>query len=114
MSADWNYDRLSRISCWRSGILSMDRVISRTDHGKGLRRYTLPSLPISTSMKPRGRSFPAQRGVERRAVGVGQDHHVTQGEIIEPLVRCMSICWRISRVIAGLSAKHDEGAFEST
>lgn len=47
----------SRISCLRIGILSMERVSSRTSQGKGLRSFTPPSLPISASMNPRGRSF---------------------------------------------------------
>ena len=46
--------RLSRISCWRIGILSIVREISRTVHGEGLRSLTPPSLPISTKPKPRG------------------------------------------------------------
>lgn len=49
--------RLSRSSCNRIGILSIDRVSSRTSHGKGFRSLMSPSLPISVSMKPRGRSF---------------------------------------------------------
>lgn len=47
----------SRISCCRVGHLSMERVISRTVQGAGLRSLTSPSLSISASMKPRGRSF---------------------------------------------------------
>ena len=35
--------RWSRISCWRSGSLSIDRVISRTSHGNGLRSTLVPS-----------------------------------------------------------------------
>ena len=47
----------SRISRLRMGILSILRLISRTSHGKGLRILTAPSLPMSTSMNPRGRSL---------------------------------------------------------
>ncbi len=47
----------SSISCWRSGDLSMERPNSRMLHGAGFRRATRPSLSISTSWKPRGRSF---------------------------------------------------------
>ncbi len=49
--------RLSRTSCWRNGILSMTRESSRTLHGKGLRSFTPPSLPISTIINPRGRNL---------------------------------------------------------
>ncbi len=46
-----------RISSRRSGIRSMARISSRTSQGNGLRRATVPSLSISTIMKPRGRSL---------------------------------------------------------
>ena len=48
--------RRSLISCWRNGILSMDRDNSRTLQGAGLRNATRPSLPTSAIMYPRGRS----------------------------------------------------------
>ena len=53
-------------SCWRSGCLSMDRVSSRTSHGKGLRRTTRPSFPTSVNMNPRGRN---SRRIALRAAG---------------------------------------------
>ena len=48
--------RFNLISCFLSGILSILREISRTFQGEDLRRAIVPSLPISTSMKPRGLS----------------------------------------------------------
>mmetsp|Transcript_23956 Transcript_23956/g.43718 ORF Transcript_23956/g.43718 Transcript_23956/m.43718 type:complete len:213 (+) Transcript_23956:975-1613(+) len=48
--------RRSRISCWRSGCLSMEAESSRTVQGAGLRRYTTPSFSTKASIKPRGRS----------------------------------------------------------
>lgn len=50
-------DTSSRISCLRIGNLSIDRLSSRTFHGKGLRRMTRPSLLTTVNMKPRGRSL---------------------------------------------------------
>ena len=47
--------RRSAISCWRNGILSIERESSRTLQGAGLRNATRPSLPISAIMYPRGR-----------------------------------------------------------
>ena len=47
----------SRISWRRNGILSMERVSSRTSQGNGLRSFTPPSLPISVSMNPLGLNF---------------------------------------------------------
>ncbi len=47
---------LQRNSCWRSGILSMARQISRPSNGCGLRCAMRPSLSISTSINRRGRS----------------------------------------------------------
>ena len=46
----------SRISCCRSGILSMERDNSRTSHGAGLRSLICPSLPTRASMNDRGRN----------------------------------------------------------
>ena len=43
-----------RISCRRSGNLSIARVISRTSHGDGLRCFTCPSLSMRTRENPRG------------------------------------------------------------
>jgi hypothetical protein len=48
--------RLSRTSCWRNGVLSMFREISRTSQGAGIRMDVLPSLSMIASMNARGRS----------------------------------------------------------
>src|SRR6056297_1149280 len=60
----------SSISRWRAGSLSMERTISRTCHGSGLRRYISPSLPMSTRPKPRGRSFCRQAERDAGSVSV--------------------------------------------
>jgi hypothetical protein len=65
---------LSRISCCRMGILSMDAEISRTFQGKGLRKYGLPSLPITTSIKPRGRS--CSRSGDGGGISVYKHHNI--------------------------------------
>lgn len=46
----------SRISCWRNGILSIEREISRTSQGAGLRSLIWPSLPTMASINARGRN----------------------------------------------------------
>lgn len=94
--------RRSRISCWRVGSLSMEREISRTSQGRGLRRYTVPSLPTSTIMKPRGRNL------VRSAVfdaGFASDKTITSRSASSSgRASSISICWT-NRGSAGLSAK---------
>lgn len=94
--------RLSRTSCWRIGILSMTRESSRTLHGKGLRSFTPPSLPISTIINPRGRNL------VRKAVSA--DGSVSVSTTTSRSIRSSgnafnsSSCW-MYRGSFGLSAK---------
>jgi hypothetical protein len=61
----------------------MERLISRTSQGAGLRWKTVPSLSSSASMKPRGRSV--VRAEESRG-GIGIDDHddVAEREHVGP------------------------------
>lgn len=94
--------RRSRISCWRVGNLSMEREISRTSQGRGLRRYTVPSLPTSTIMKPRGRNL-VRKAVSR--AGLASDKTMTSRSASSSgRASNISICWT-NRGSAGLSAK---------
>lgn len=94
--------RRSRISCWRVGSLSMEREISRTSQGSGLRRYTVPSLPTSTIMKPRGRYFVRSAVL---SVGLASDNTITSRSASSSgKASSISICCT-NRGSAGLSAK---------
>ena len=98
----YSFPRRSRISCWRMGILSITREISRTSQGKGLRSFTPPSLPIRTIMNPRGRSS------FRRALSwvgsVSVKITTSRSDNAAISSSSSSICW-INRGSAGLSAK---------
>lgn len=100
--------RRSLISCWRMGILSMTRPSSRTSQGKGLRSFTPPSLPMSTIMKPRGRSSVRRSDFAAGSVSVRTTTSRSRSASI-----CSSsseIC-SMNRGSAGLSAKTITGRF---
>jgi|GEM_PF-6357647 len=102
MRAAYCVKRLSRISCRRVGSLSMERVISRTSQGRGLRRYTVPSLPTSTIMKPLGRNL-VRKAVS--SAGFASDKTITSRSANSSgRASNISICWT-NRGSAGLSAK---------
>lgn len=67
--------RRSRISRSRSGVLSIERLISRTLQGAGLRSLTTPSLSTKTIWKPRGPQF-CPHGRAGLRVGVGQHDNI--------------------------------------
>jgi len=100
--------RLSRISCWRMGILSMVREISRTSHGNGLRRYIVPSFPIRTSMKPLGCSL--RRKAERASGSVSVSTTTSRSARSSNRSVNRAIC-SMYRGSAGLSAKTTTGLF---
>lgn len=94
--------RRSRISRSRSGVLSMDRPISRTLHGLGLRSFTTPSLSTNTIWNPRGRSF--DRIGDRANGSVSVSTITSRSRIASSPSSNMSICcW--NRGSAGVSAK---------
>ncbi len=98
--------RLSRISCWRIGILSIVREISRTVHGDGLRSLMPPSLPISTKPKPRGCN--AWRRVDR-ASGSVSTRTITSRSTRPSSSSSISSIWRTKAGSYGLSANTING-----
>ncbi len=99
-------NRRSDISCWRRGILSMERDSSRTLQGDGLRRATRPSLPISAIMYPRGRSF-VRNSVS--ALGSVSVMMITSrsARSSRPSISRSNCCWK--RGSLGVSAKTTKG-----
>lgn len=103
---DYRAARRSSISCWRRGILSIEREISRTSQGAGLRNSTSPSLPMITNMNPRGRN--------RIRSGLSVAGEVSVRMITSRSARSSarsrnrSSCWR-NRGSLGLSAKTTTG-----
>lgn len=96
----------SRTSSSRIGILSMDRVNSRTSQGKGLRSFTSPSFPIRVNMKPRGLSFPRRADLSSGAVSVIKTTSLAASS--PRRADSNSIC-RWNAGSAGLSAKMTTG-----
>ncbi len=98
--------RRSRISRWRRGVLSMDRPISRTLHGDGLRSLTTPSLSTNTIWNPRGRN--CDRIGDRAAGSVSINTTTSRSRMAASPSTSMSICcWK--RGSAGVSAKTTMG-----
>jgi hypothetical protein len=75
------YGRCEPVSWRREGSRSIRLMISRAVVTAGRRWTTEPSVSISTSPKPRGPQFHAQRAAGGR-VGVGQDHHVAVEQFV--------------------------------
>ncbi len=98
--------RRSSISCWRNGILSMEREISRMLHGDGLRKATLPSLATSAIMYPRGRS--SSRRSDRASGSVSVKTITSRSASSSKPPSSRSICWR-NRGSLGVSAKTTRG-----
>ena len=87
---------------------SIRLMSSRAVVGAGRRCATVPSMSISTSPKPRGRSSLAERAARRR-VGVGQHDHVAVDELGPG--RCSSMLHLLdeARVARRVSAKTTSG-----
>ncbi len=96
----------SMISCRRMGILSICRVNSRTSQGNGLRSFTPPSLPISVSMNPRGRSLVLRA---ERAVGSVSVMSTTSRSTNSSARAARSSSWRWKAGSFSLSAKMTTG-----
>ena len=94
-------DRLSEISCWRRGILSMDRESSRTLQGSGLRKATWPSLLTRASIYPRGRN--AVRRSDIASVSVSTMMMTSRSAKRSTSARSKSICC-LKRGSLGVSA----------
>ncbi len=98
--------RRSRISRSRKGVLSIERPISRTLHGEGLRSLTTPSLSTKTIWNPRGRSL--DRIADRADGSVSVNTTTSRSRIASSPSSNMSICcW--NRGSAGVSAKTTMG-----
>ena len=92
----------SRISCSLIGILSMDRVSSRTSQGNGFRSLMPPSLPIRVNMNPRGRSL-VRTSV--RSSGDVSVINTTSRSASSSSRATRSSIWRLNAGSAGVSAK---------
>ncbi len=98
--------RRSRISRSRRGVLSMERPISRTLHGDGLRSLTTPSLSTNTIWKPRGRSCDRIGDLAEGSVSVSTT--TSRSRMAASPSTSMSICcW--NRGSAGVSANTTMG-----
>ncbi len=98
--------RRSRISRSRRGVLSIERPISRTLQGLGLRSLTTPSLSTNTIWNPRGRS--CARIGDRADGSVSVRTTTSRSRIASSPSSSMSICcW--NRGSAGVSAKTTMG-----
>ena len=95
--------RRSVISCWRSGILSMDRDSSRTSYGSGLRRATRPSLPTKAIIYPRGLNVVRRSDMFAGSVSVMTSTSRSANRSISAMSR--SSCWR-KRGSLGIRKNH--------
>jgi len=103
-----SYIQRDFISLLRMGILSIVRDNSRTLKGKGLRNLILPSLPIRTSIKPRGRNFSRSGCIDEGSVSIS----TTTSRLVNgsgSLWKKPNCCWKFGSF--GLSAKTITGRF---
>ncbi len=98
--------RRSRISRWRRGVLSMERPISRTLHGEGLRSLTTPSLSTNTIWNPRGRNCARIGDRDAGSVSVSTTTSLSR-MAASPSINMSICCW--NRGSAGVSAKTTMG-----